>query len=220
MSERWHLWGLRLLALALAVLGWFIVALEERERMSEKQVETGVTYNSPQGMIILDPTELVRVRVRGTTTRIRNLNPFLVDVVVELDRAAPGRVDVHLGPENVVMPEGLEVVSIEPNVISLHLDREVTRMLPIEPRLVGEPAAGAVATEAMVRPNHAMVSGPESRIDGVGTLSTSPVDLDGHALNFEEQVAVLSPDPLVKVVQPAVVSVRVRLAIPKAGGPD
>ena len=35
-----------------------------------------------------------------------------------------------------------------------------------------------------------------------------------HALNFQEQAAVLPPDPLITVVQPAVVNVRVRMEIP------
>ncbi len=48
----------------------------------------------------------------------------------------------------------------------------------------------------------------------IGTLSTTPVNLTGHALNFQEQAAVLPPDPLITVVQPAVVNVRVRMEIP------
>jgi hypothetical protein len=40
------------------------------------------------------------------------------------------------------------------------------------------------------------------------------VDLTGHALDFQEQAAVLPPDPLVNVVQPAVVTVRILMEIP------
>jgi len=49
-------------------------------------------------------------------------------------------------------------------------------------------------------------------------LTTTPIDLTGHALDFKEQVAVVSPDPLVKVVQPSVVTVQVPLKVPQAGG--
>jgi hypothetical protein len=40
-------------------------------------------------------------------------------------------------------------------------------------------------------------------------LSTLPVSLDGHALTFDESVAVVPPDPLIQIGQPSQVTVRV-----------
>lgn len=215
MSERTSIWGLRGLALAIALVFWFFVALDNRaEQLSEKQVEANITYNTPRGMIILDPVQKASVRLRGPTREVRNLNPYMVDVLIEVGRAQPGSVEVNLEPRNVLLPEGLEVVSIEPNQIKLRLDREITRLVPVVPRLVGEPAAGAVAEPAQVIPSTALVSGPSSRVEELRTLSTNPVRLDGHALNFEESTAVVSPDPLVQVLQPATVVVRVPMRPP------
>jgi len=115
------------------------------------------------------------------------------------------------------VPDGVEVLSIDPNVLRVRLDREVQQMLPVLPRLVGEPAAGSVVQTPEVRPSRVLVSGPESRLREIGSLSTTAIDLDGHALDFEETAAVLAPDPLIKVVQPAVVTVRVPMQQPPAG---
>jgi YbbR domain-containing protein len=71
-----------------------------------------------------------------------------------------------------------------------------------------------VAREVQVIPDKVLVSGPESRLRAVNHLVTTAVDLDGHALDFEETAAVLSPDPLIKVLQPAVVTVRVPMQPP------
>ena len=47
------------------------------------------------------------------------------------------------------------------------------------------------------------------------------LDDHGHALSFEETVAVVSPDPLIQVVQPSKVSVRVPMRQPgTADGAD
>ena len=92
--------------------------------------------------MILDPVPSVNVRLRGSSKLIRQLNPYQVDVQVELAQTEPGTVSVNLGPENVLMPEGLEVVSIEPNTIRVELEREITQRVPVVPHLVGEPAAG------------------------------------------------------------------------------
>ncbi len=210
----WGPWGLRLLALALALVLWFFVAVEEREGIAEKAVDAAITYSPPSGFVLLDPVQRARVRLRGRTSRIRNLNPFVVDIFVEVPATQRGAYDLQILPDNVIAPEGVEVVSIEPNAIRVRLDREVTEMLPVRARLIGEPAAGAVAREVQVIPDKVLVSGPETRLRAVNSLTTTAVDLDGHALDFEESAAVLSPDPLVKVLQPAVVIVRVPMQPP------
>lgn len=211
-------WGLRLLALALAVLAWFVFTVGQRERLAETTVETFVTYNSPESLVILDAQEKVRVRVRGPASRIARLNPFQFSVVVELRGAGRGRHDVPLSASNVVAPGGLEVLAVDPTVLTLQLDREIEDLKPVDAQLTGEPAAGAIAQDPTVIPLQALVRGPESRVNQLSALTTTPVNLDGHALDFEEAAAVISPDPLVKVLQPAVVTVKVRLDIPPAPG--
>lgn len=214
MSEGLRIWGLRALALGIALALWFSISLEDREELSERLVEAGVSYDRPFGFIILDQEPSVRVRVRGPSRQVRELNPYQVNVQVDLTQPAPGTFRINLGPENVLLPEGLEVVSIEPNVIQVDLEREVTRRLPVVPKLVGEPAAGSVVEEPMVFPNLVLVSGPESLVRRTESLETVPITLNGHALTFEAEVPVVPPDSLVRIVQPTRVTVRIPMRQP------
>jgi YbbR domain-containing protein len=214
LSESRNTWGLRLLAVMLAITAWFVFTVEKRERLSEKVVEATVRYDNFPGLIVVERLETVRVGVRGTVSRLRSLNPFAVDVFVELSNPDKGVFEVPLTSENVFLPPNLEVVSIEPNIIQLKLDREAAELLPVLARLEGEPAAGAKVQHAEVIPPNVLVRGPEDIVRSIGTLATTPVYLTGHALDFQEQAAVLPPDPLVTVVQPAIVNVRVRMEIP------
>lgn len=214
MSEGLRTWGLRLLALGIAIALWFSISLEDRQELSERLVEASVSYNRPTGYIVLDQVPSVRVRLRGGSKQIRELNPFQVNVQVELARASPGASSVSLGPENVLLPEGLEVVSIEPNTIRVELEEEGTKRLPVVPKIVGEPAAGAVAGEPEVFPNLVLVSGPQSLLRRAESLETLPISLDGHALSFEVEVPVVSPDPLLQIAQPSRVTVRIPLRQP------
>lgn len=216
MSLNGRLWGLRILALTMATLLWFFGTLETREQESEKVVEASVTYSTPRGLILLDPVQRVKVRLRGRTSKVRSLNPLAVDVLVSVGESRRGQVDVTLGTENVIVPEDIEVVSIEPNQLELRLDREMTRTLPVKFKLMGEPAAGARVQEVVVTPDRVQVIGPESRLRSIQWLTTSNVNLNGHALDFDETVAVVSPDPLVKVLQPTVVTVHVPMSPPSS----
>ncbi len=219
MTAGTQTWGLRVLALGIAIGLWFNFSFEAREAPSERLVEAAVSYNRPREYIVLDPVQSVNVRLRGSSKAVRRLNPSQVSVQVDLSRYGEGTWPVTLGAENVLMPETLEVVSIEPPVIRAELEKEVTQRLPVVPKLTGEPAGGATLEEPEVLPNQVLVTGPQSRITKAGTLSTQPISLDGHAIPFEAQVPVVSPDPLIQIVQPFKVLVRVMLTPPQVEAP-
>lgn len=215
MTERMRLGALRVTALGLAILLWMWVTVERRgERPAEKIVDATVTYNPPPGMMILDPQGTVRVRLRGREQAIRRVNPFQIDVQVVVRAEREGLVEVQLHPENVLMPEGLEVVSIEPNVLRLHVDREVRRLLPVEVPLVGEPAAGAqLAGKPQVVPDEVVVTGPRKLVSALSNVRANPISLDGHAFDFQESTLLVSPGPLLQL-QTQVVSVTIPMQQP------
>lgn len=217
MSDGLRTWGLRLLALGIAVGLWFNSSFEDREAMSERLVEASVSYGRPQGFVVLDPVQGVSVRLRGSSKRIRQLNPDLVDIQVNLP-AQKGPTTVNLGPENVLLPDGLEVISIEPNAIKVELEPEVSRSLRVVPEIVGQAAAGARVEEPEVFPNQVLVTGPESLLARTAVLRTRPVSLAGRSATFEESVPVVPPDPLIQIVQPSRVSVKVTIQPPPETG--
>jgi YbbR domain-containing protein len=214
MSDGLRTWGLRALALGIALSLWFSISLEDRQELSERLVEASVSYNRPIRMIVLDPQRTVQVRLRGGSKQVRELNPFQVNVEVALEGTSPGARIVNLSSENVLLPEGLEVVSIEPNTIRVELEREDTRRLPVVPKITGEPAAGSVVEEPEVFPNLVLVSGPASLLRRTESLATTPINLDGRALTFEVEVPVVQPDPLLQIVQPTRVTVRIPMRQP------
>lgn len=209
MSDRARTWGLRLLALLIAVSIWYRVSLEDRETLTERTVEAGITYDRPVGSIILDQVNSVDVRLRGTSRRIRDLNPYQVNVQVKLDQTQEGTMDITLEPRHVQVPQGFEVVSIEPDKIRVEVDEEISQSLPVEPFLVGRVPTGYKSLEPEVFPNSVLVTGPKSLIDRLRALNTRPVSLTGRTETFEDSVTVISPEPLVQVAQPSKVAVRI-----------
>ena len=65
MNERARSWGLRLLALGLAIGIWFNASVEDRLELSERLVEASVSYNRPRGFIIMNQLQSVNVRLMG-----------------------------------------------------------------------------------------------------------------------------------------------------------
>lgn len=223
MTKKTALWALRALALGLAVASWVFVTSSRRDQseIAETTIEPSVQYNNPgsRDLIVLDPVLRVQVRLRGPLNLISALSPAQVSVVVDLRDAQQGLLEVPLTPQNVVRPQGLEVLSIQPNLLTLVVDRVISEFRNVSVRFSGEPAAGAIAGTPDVVPPRVLVRGPESILGSVESLATRPIQLDGHAIDFEEQALVVSPSPLVQVLQPTFVTVRIPLAIPNANEP-
>jgi YbbR domain-containing protein len=222
MSEARSLWGLRLLALALAGLAWFLFSGEKREPLSEKIVDAAVRYDPPDNYLLLERVENVRVSARGPLSKIRSLTAPFVDVFVTLPERE-GVQQIALGEDQVILPEGLELISVEPNVIQVTLDQLGTRFVPVVATFVGEPAAGARVLGSRVVPNSVLVAGPASRIAALDHVTTLPIDLSGHARDFQREVAVRPPEPLISIQEQPTVSVIVQLEIPNiapANGQD
>lgn len=211
--ETRQLWALRVLSVAIAVALWLVIAVEDRETRGQRAVSASVTYNSSPDMVLIDPVQELRVLLSGPETQIATLDPRSVSVRVDLSEAEPGRHTLSLGPDDVSLPPNLRVESITPNQLQVEVDRRATKRLRVEPTFTGEPAAGAVLGQVVVRPAELEVEGPSTTLAQLDHLETQAIDLDGHAINFEEVVTVASPDPLVKVQQPARVRVQVPLRV-------
>lgn len=214
MSEGLRTWGLRLLALGIALGLWFNSSFEDREAQSEREVTASVNFTWPTGFMVLDRDQDVQVRVRGSSKRVRALDSEDVDVQVELGRKR-GLVTVNLGPDNVLTPDGVEFVSVEPGTLTVEVEREVTRRIRVVPDLEGKPAAGVKVEEPEVFPSQVLVTGPESLVARLEVLQTRPVSLVGRSATFEENVAVVQPDPLIQIAQPSRVTVRVPVQPPR-----
>jgi len=220
VTDRAGRWGLRILAFVGAVVIWWIASVETRDRISEKVVDASLSYNSPRGLILLEPIQTVKVRLRGPDRRVRAVAPFSLDVVVDVRTDEPGSVPILLRPEDVFAPDEVEIVSIDPNVLEVRLDREAVIDVPILVRLVGEPAGGTIPGEPLAKPNRARIRGPATIVSGITAVSTSPISLDGHALDFSQTVSVVSSDPLVRVVEPTFVTVQIPMRVPEPADDD
>ncbi len=202
-----------LLAVLIALAVKF--AVHETEQLSERVVEAQVTYTTPgQEVVSYDRIDKVKVGLRGKQSEIAQLTVFNVEVMVDVPDGQLGPVDINLTPANVRTQGDFEVVSLVPNRFVIRVEPKRETSIRIVARLMGEPAAGARHLAPIVRPAVARVSGPESHVRQVLEL-TAPVRLDGHARTFTDTVLVVSPDPLVQVVEPTFVEVEVPMEEPE-----
>jgi YbbR domain-containing protein len=205
--------GNMVLAVVLACLVWYASALDRRERISERQLDTPVTLvNVPADTVITSEVpRFLSLRVRGPLSRLRSLDQAQTGVVIDLRGVSEGERDFAVEPRNVIVPEGVEVLAVNPSQVPLRLERMGHRRIPVKPRVSGEPAAGMVVGAVAAEPQTVVVSGPRLQLERLQAVPTDPVSVDGADSPVDALVAVRSPQPLMRIVEPLAVRVIVEI---------
>ncbi|MDQ6953866.1 MAG: CdaR family protein [Mariprofundaceae bacterium] len=131
----------------------------------------------PENMVIVNnlPNQ-VRLTVKGLQARLKVLQS--ADVFVPLDArdlSSPGVSDRPLIPNDIHLPAGLTVESIQPDFVQLQVDRIITRAVTVQPQF-NLPKGWHVQTFS-VQPLQAHLQGPEVWLEPLDSVETTPLKL-------------------------------------------
>jgi YbbR domain-containing protein len=194
--------ALKGLSLGLAALLWWVIA---GETTSEIGLTIPVELQSfPRELELTgDVVTTVDVRLRGSPGLLQGLAPREVSAHIDLSGFGEGEHIVHLTEEAVRVPFGAKVVHIAPSLITLNLERTVSKTVPVRPRLTGRPATGLEVAEVIPEPAEVRISGPESRVQDVESAFTEPVSVEGARESVTARVNIGLADPLLRLDAPS-----------------
>jgi YbbR domain-containing protein len=202
--------GLKLLAVGLAVSLWFVVSGEET-------VERGLRVpleleQFPPGLELQgDAPATVDVRVRGASGTLGRVNPADIVAVLDLHGASVGRRLFHLSPEQVRAPFGVDVVQVTPTTVALAFEKTATRQVKVVPAVDGKPAPGYVVGKITTDPATVEVAGPESSISRATEALTEPILVKGARESVRESVTIGFLDPELRLKGPRTATVSVEI---------
>jgi YbbR domain-containing protein len=193
--------GLKLMAVALAMLLWLIVA---GDHLVERSLRVPLEFRNipPELELVGDPPTEVDVRLRGSSALLGRLEPRDIVAVLDLASARPGSRMFHLRSDEVRAPYGVEVAQVIPGTLAVDLEKSGRRTVPVVPALDGEPAPGFVIGRVTSEPPTVEVAGPESRLRQLTGATTEPVQITGSRARVHDIVTVGITDSAVRLVQP------------------
>lgn len=193
-----HNLGIKILCLIMALLLWLqAAATSEVEEILRLPVQV---VGLPDSLTVVASRlpESISVRVRGS--RLQLLSADLFDrqkgsVRLDLEGRAPGRHRYDVSVLDVDAPG--TPLDIVPEVsLEIQVEQRVTRELPVELVTAGTLPEGVVfVTKLDVAPLLVEVVGPQSLVDGVESIKTMPLNLDGRASSFSERLSLRAPGP-------------------------
>ncbi len=201
------------LSFLLAVVVWY--SIKENINFESQIDNVPVTIVLPEHWAVWDKSvSTVTVQFRGTREDIRDLGRDQVKVqYVFSGDLSDGQSVIKLTPDQVITTTGAEPVFISPSEISLRLDREGSRILPVKADLKGRLPEGINVEEVTIDPNQIEVFGPESRLDEIEFLRTESIDLEGKARSFINRVELVEPSQMWDArLEPNIVNVNVEIS--------
>jgi YbbR domain-containing protein len=203
-------WFLKVVSLLLATLLWAAVS---KQASSEIGLDVPLEYrNIPSQLEITgDMTNTIQVRLRGSSNVIKGITAKDVSTTIDLGKMRTGEKIVALSPQNVQAPFGAEVIRVNPSTVRFTLERTVTKTVDIVPTIAGQPTNGFDVGQVFVSPNTVEVEGPESRVDTLSSIATTPIRLDRKQSSFEQTADLDVPDPQIRLQHPSAVNVKIEI---------
>ncbi|MEI7851071.1 MAG: CdaR family protein [Kiritimatiellales bacterium] len=183
---------MKLFCLLLAFAVW--QAVRENTSFEVMVANIPVSVTAGEGRAVLDQsTDTVSIRFRGSRDDIRFIGSDQVEVKIDLS----GRTDrlrrtVKFSPRYVKAPSRAHAVQFDPPEITVTIDREVERVLPVKVVLDGELPQGIQMEQAISSPATVKVRGAERLLSELEQVRTAPVGLDGRYNSFKTHVAIAS----------------------------
>ncbi len=183
-------WMLKLLCLALAFAVWQGIRESTSQEMVVADIPLMVTAGD--GYAVLETSsEVVSIRFRGSREDISYISRDQISVEVDLsDRSDHLRQTVTLMPRDVKTPSRAHAVGFYPAEVTVTIDREVERLLPVKAAFEGTLPEGIQLEKAVCEPASVRIRGAEQRLLDLKQVRTIPIHLDGRYNSFKTHVAV------------------------------
>lgn len=194
--------GLKLVAVGLAAV-LFVLTRDEVTRAFEVPLRV---VDDPTRILLTDLPRTVTVKVRGPWTRVNRLQDYeLGSAALDLSAAEPGPLEVDQA--SIVMPSGVLLADVAYPHVDLRFEPVIERAKRIEPTLMDKPADGYRLVRVTVDPPTWMLRGGRSWVQGITTLATESIELEGRTQTFTQARAVIRPgEDVVLVAKPGTVA--------------
>ncbi len=193
-------WELKLFSLLIALVLWFTLIPEEKI-FSEKNLTVPLElYNTPPGMELVEkPPATVDVKIRASRSLIDQITPTNVHAVLNLEKARLDQREYPINESMISLPAGAEVKDIFPSQVNLTLERTKEIQVDIEPNIIGQLKEGYEVEAVRIIPAKVLIRGPESKVKDNSKARTSPIDITGLDETTEFEVAIIPPNPEVRL---------------------
>jgi YbbR domain-containing protein len=212
-------WGLKLLALLIAVALWLGVTGQNKPvtlRVSGVQLN----FLQPNGLEISnDPPGTVDVILTGSKDKLDRIGPrdLIANVDISDQRVGERVIKLTLDRVKVDLQEDVKIQGFHPASVPIRLEPVVEVPIEVEVKFEGKLPEGYEITGVDVNPAKVRLRGPADRVNALHKVITETIWLDGKKESFTvSRVEINIADPKIDILDSAV-DIRVEVALKNRG---
>ena len=186
----------KFLTLIAAVLLWFFVVREQNPMVEVTYNVAIQQQNLDSHYVVEGVPAMVRVTLRGPRDTMVTLRPEFMKASLDLDEVKPGQNNVTI---TFTPPNGVTVVDIKPDNITVVVDEYAERELPVEISPTGWFSSDVALKSLSIIPQTVKVSGPKEMVNRVAHVQLN-VNLANQTKNFTATGKLIAVDAAGKPV--------------------
>ncbi|HSS22267.1 MAG TPA: CdaR family protein [Pyrinomonadaceae bacterium] len=200
-------WGLKLLALIIAIALWLGVTGQNKP-VTLRVTGVQLNYLRPDGLDLSnEPPTTVDVTLTGSKEKLDRIGPRDLIANVDLSDQRAGERVLRLTLDRVKMDvqEDVKIEGFHPATIQIRLEPIVEALVDVEVKFEGNLPEGYELGGVSVTPAKVKLRGPADRVAALRKASTETVWLDGKKEGFNlSHVEINIPDPKIEAVDTSV----------------
>ncbi|HYA32014.1 MAG TPA: CdaR family protein [Thermodesulfovibrionales bacterium] len=185
--------ALKVSSVVLAVVLWIFVVSKGQTEMS---LNVPIEYsNIPQGLEIAKrEAKTANVVIRTHESLAKNVRQETVRVFVDVSKAKKGEGTFPVRKDDVKLPYGASIVSIEPSGVKIAFEETVSKPVTISPDISGSPENGYYVKSIEVKPKEVIIEGAKSEVRKVAFVKTEPIDITGLTEDLDQEAGLKFPN--------------------------
>lgn len=178
---------LKLLSILISIVLWFAVL---GSRNVEINKEVPIEIITPDELIVSNEVpDKVSFRMSGPKAFLRSiLNRKEDPIRINFSNAKAGVSTYRLFQDNIQVPMGVKVLTVNPSSIAVKLENVKHKEVPLRLVTKGSTAPGFNLSKLSLTQESIKLKGPESKISSLKEIATIPIDLSELTESGEKEV--------------------------------
>ncbi len=132
----------------------------------------------PKMELLATSASSVTLQLSGSGPLIRSVRPDQVKVKLDLANAVAGSNQIAIARDSIVLPPGIHLKQVEPQILKVNLDMLDQKELPIQLDWSGKLPAGLILQDARITPDLVKVTGGSLALKKIQTIYTKKIPLE------------------------------------------
>jgi diadenylate cyclase len=177
--------------LSLIVVGsvWYSFSLGFVRSLTTVEVPIEYIRSDSRMEIIESSSSSVRIQLSGSLQLINRLDPSQIRVRLDISKAVAGLNSFTITEDDVLLPPGTSLKKVEPNTIEIMVDTLGEKTLPVQVDWTGKLPPDILIQDVRLEPATVDVIGGQLLLEGIDTIYTAKVPVDGLKQSGEVRVA-------------------------------